>query len=354
MSANVGNGLIPLAQPDLSGNELGYLIECLNSGWISSRGPWVERFETMLSARFGHPAASCANGTGALWLALKALGIGRGDDVVVPDLTFAATANAVLATGANLVLADIDPLSKCLSVETVERVITKRTRAIIAVHLYGNAAPVGELKKFLVPIIEDSAEAIDVPPTGDFACFSFFGNKVMTTGEGGAVVGADLDAVKIYRDHGHVGGYIHDVAGLNWRMTALQAAVGCAQLERLTGMLERRREIARRYHAAFYWLGGGGTWLYTFTSPIKDRVEFVERLAERGIEARIGFEPLHRQKPYLSDRAFPVADYHAGRDESKSGGLVSIPTGTHLSDADVECVIAAVLASCPTMNREVA
>jgi len=278
---------LPVSEPDLGTRELRYLVDAFLSTWISSIGDYIRSFEASFASRVGatHGIAT-ANGTVSLHLALEALGIGDGDEVIVPDFTFAASANTVMHTGARPVLVDVDPDTWCLSVETIERAITPRTRAIMPVHVFGRPAPMTEIAALArsrgLFVIEDCAEAhgarYDGKPVGSFsdvASFSFFGNKIITTGEGGMCVTSNPDLaarMRMLRDHGMRPDrrYWHDEAGFNYRMTNMQAAVGCAQLERMDELIAMRRAVHARYEAALVGVPG-----VAFPPPMSSRTEAV-------------------------------------------------------------------------------
>lgn len=258
---------LPVAEPDLSHAELRNLIDAFLSTWISSTGDYVRAFERDFAAKTGmdHGVAT-SNGTVSLHLALTALGIGEGDEVIVPDFTFAASANAVIHAGARPVLVDVDPETWCLSVAAIEKAITPRTRAVMPVHVFGRPAPMTGIQTFAkahgLYVIEDCAEAhgarYDGKPVGSFsdiASFSFFANKIITSWEGGICVTRDPDLaarMRLLRDHGMRPDrrYWHEEARFNYRMTNLQAAVGCAQLERMDAFLAMRRGVDALYAAA--------------------------------------------------------------------------------------------------------
>ena len=255
---------VALAQPDLSSAEFRLALDAFLSSWISSRGEYVGQFQERFSAFVGrqHGVAVC-NGTAALHLGLTALGVGPGDEVIVPDLTFAATINAVVHCGARPVIVDIDPVTWGLSVETVCPALTSRTKAIIPVHLYGRPVSMGPLVEFAnargLHIVEDCAEAIGARHAGRMvggfgvvACFSFFANKTITTGEGGMCLTDSEDLAERLaelRDHGMVPGrrYWHERVGYNYRMTNPQAAIGVAQLGRIAEIAARNRNLERLY-----------------------------------------------------------------------------------------------------------
>ena len=252
--------MIPIYKPDLGGNEKKYVNECIDTSWISSRGRFVQEFERRFSERIkvAH-ATAVSNGTVALHLALEALGIQDGDEVIVPTLTYIASVNAISYTGATPVFCDSDALSWQMDPEDIRRRITPKTRAIMVVHLYGQACDMDAImriaKEHNLFVIEDCAEAFGtlykgqhVGAFGDIATFSFFGNKTITTGEGGMVVSNDkalLERARHLKGQGLAAHreYWHDVIGFNYRMTNIQAAIGLAQLER-----------AREVNPSLFWI----------------------------------------------------------------------------------------------------
>jgi perosamine synthetase len=267
MEASEDEPFLPVSQPSLGLREEALVLDAVRSGWVSGIGPYVEQFEGMFAEFCGATyALAVCNGTAGLHLALAALGVGRGNEVIVPDLTFVATANAVAYTGATPVLADVDPDTLCIDPASVEARLTDRTKAIIPVHLFGHPAdmdPILELAAARgIAVVEDAAEALGAEykgrRVGGLGCcgiFSFYGNKVMTTGEGGMLVTNDrLLYERAQRLHGHSMSssrrYWHDEIGFNYRMTNLQAALGVAQMERIDAFLERRRQVMAWYEAA--------------------------------------------------------------------------------------------------------
>lgn len=354
------NKFIPIAEPNLTGNEEKYVLDCLHSGWISSLGKYIPIFEESFSkycgARYG---VSTANGTVALHLALAALGIKNGDEVIIPDLTFIATANAVTYTGAKSVLVDvlketwnIDPLK-------IEEKITKKTKAIIVVHLYGLPCDMNPIlkiaKKYHLYVIEDAAEAHGaeyygkmVGSLGDIGCFSFYGNKTMTTGEGGMVITNNkkfAGKAEFLKDHAmsKKRKYYHPVVGFNYRMTNIEAAIGLAQLEKIKEFLAKKREIARLYNLSLRNLEGislppsgnkqikSTYWMYSIlvNKEVKiSRDELIKELRKKNIDSRPFFIPLHRLPPYKTMEKFPVADNLGKR------GL-SLPCGVSLEKQDL-------------------
>lgn len=357
---------IPVAEPALHGNELKYVTECITTNWISSQGSFVRRFETEFAARLGVPhGLAVSNGTVALHLALKAFDIGPGDEVIVPDLTFAATINSVLHAGATPVIVDVDPESWNIDPEAIAAVITPRTRAIMPVHLYGQPADMDAImalaERHRLVVIEDAAEAAGAlhngRPCGSIGhagTFSFFSNKVITTGEGGMVVFRDDHAAehaRRLRDHGMnpAKRYWHDEVGFNYRLTNLQAAIGCAQLEQFDGFIERKLAIAAAYRARLGRIDGlrlpteipglrNSHWMISVIAEPErtglDRDSFMARLGKAGIETRPLFYPLHEMPPYRAfagNRAFP----HASR-LSASG--LSLPSGVTLTDGQLDYI----------------
>ena len=356
---------LPIAEPLLDGNEEQYVVECVRSGWISSQGHFVARFERAVAEFHAMPhALAVSNGTTALHLALVSLGVGPGDEVVVPDFTFAATANAVIHAGAVPVFVDVDPQTWTMDVDAVAQALTPRTRAVIPVHLYGHPCempPLVELSRTHgIALVEDVAEAFGARANGrragtfgDAACFSFFGNKTLTTGEGGMILFRDEAAYEraaMLRDHGMSRDrrYWHPEAGFNYRLTNLQAAIGVAQMERVEEILERKRTLAARYDeqiagtpgierpAAAAW-ADPVCWLYTIRvseEAVLTRDELAERLLRKGIETRPVFYPLHTMPPFrrfAGSACFPVTEAAAAK------GL-SVPSAVTLTDAEVDAV----------------
>jgi perosamine synthetase len=314
----------PLARPILEGNEKKYLIECIETGYVTHAGRFEGAFEKAFSERFNTPCIATSSGTGALHLALLSLGVGPGDEVIVPDLTFGATASVVLAVGARPVLVDIDPNTWGLDRNRLLGVINKKTRAIIPVHLYGEDA--GDFSQFGIPVIEDACESLGmVPIRGQMACYSFYGNKVITTGEGGMLCG-DFGNAADYRDGGFDQDYRNTLPGLNYRMSNLQAAVGLAQLERFDALCERRLQNARAYAEK---LAGRGKWL--FVAETSRPGDLQRHLKEHGIDTRPVFTPLHRSPAF---RMYAKGNYK-NADHVWQNGLC-LPTGPHVSLQQVE------------------
>lgn len=361
---------IPVMTPQLNGNELKYVSECITTGWISSQGAFVRRFEQEFANYCGLPhAVAVSNGTVAIHLALEALGIGSGDEVIVPDLTFAASINAVIYTGATPVIADVDPDTWTLSPDAVRALITPLTRAIMPVHLYGHPCEMDALmdiaREHNLLVIEDCAEALGtlykgkhVGTFGHAATFSFFGNKTITTGEGGMVLFNDAAAHEralILRDHGmsKQKRYWHDYVGFNYRMTNMQAAIGCAQMERLAEFVEAKRRMASVYNEGLKrhvsitcppekdW-AFNGYWLYTcIINPETgvSRDELMAKLTKNGVETRPVFYPLHAMPPYQqyirSGQKFPVTDY-------LSANGISLPSSVVITQDEQQSILRAI------------
>lgn len=363
---------IPVANPAFIGNERKYVDDCMDSGWISSAGKYVELFENGFAEFCGvKHAIACCNGTVALHLALLALGVQPGDEVIVPTLTFVATPNAVVYCGAHPIFADSEFDSWNLDPKQVEAKITERTKGIIAVHLYGHPAKMVELReianRYNLFLLEDAAEAHGATcggriagSMGDAATFSFYANKIITTGEGGMVV-TDNDAVaekaRLLRGQGMDSNrrYWHPVVGYNYRMMNLPAAIGLAQLEQIEQQLEIRSQIARFYDERLRNLSGitfqvEQPWarhVYWMFSIVLEKELWQERdlvmkmLGEQGIETRPVFYPAHSMPPYLptaAGEAFPVAEH-------LSANGISLPTWAGLTEADIDRVCRA-LESC--------
>jgi len=360
----MSHGLIPVAEPALGEEELRNVVEAVKSGWISSKGRFIEEFEEKFAeycgARYG---VSTSNGTAALHLALVALGVEKGDEVIVPTLTFISTANAVSYTGAKPVFADSHPRYWCIDPEKIEEKVTDRTKAIIPVHLYGHPCDMDAIIKIAkdhsLHTIEDAAEAHGaeyrnrkVGSLGDMGCFSFYGNKLITTGEGGMCITNDeclAEKMRKLRDHGmsRERRYWHEVIGFNYRMTNLQAAIGLAQLGKIDGFIEKKRLIFERYNSLFkdiaesqVTLPSEETWarsVFCMYSVLIEkgcklgRDELIAGLLAKGVETRPFFCPIHSLPPYKNNEDLPVAQ------ELSSKGI-NLPSSTNLTSQDLNMV----------------
>lgn len=362
---------IPVYEPDLGPVERAYLLDCIDHGWISGIGEYVERFERAFSGYCGarHGIATC-NGTVAIDLALAVLGVGAGDEVIIPNLTFVATANAVRHVGAEPVMVDSEAVTWNIDTSQIEAAITPRTRAIIAVHLYGHPAdmqPIMDLaRRHCLYVIEDAAEAHGasyrgrrVGALGDIGCFSFYGNKIVTAGEGGMLVTNDDDlAARARLLRGQAMDtqrqYWHTEVGYNFRMTNLQAAIGLGQTERIEQILLRKRAIAMRYSERLRHLPGvvlppetewarNVYWMYSILiDPACGSSRDVVRqaLAQRGIETRPFFFPVSALPPYRTFRT--VGACPVSQRLSEQG--MNLPSSPRLTDQDIEYVVEAIAA----------
>jgi perosamine synthetase len=353
------DNFIPISKPSIGPRERELVLDAVDSGWVSSIGKYIDEFEAVFARYCGTEfALAVSNGTTGLHLALVTLGIGPGDEVIIPDLTFVATANAVAYTGAKPILADVDPDTLCIDPASVKSLITERTKVIMPVHLYGHPADMDELtviaKAYNVAVIEDAAEAHGAEYKGrrvgglsQCGVFSFYGNKVITTGEGGMLTTNDpafYRRAKRLRDHAMSAErrYFHDERGFNYRMTNLQAALGVAQMERIGEFLKRREQIMTWYHSAIpssetvrlnrvkNW-ASSAFWMVCLEVDRFDearRNAFMDGLKRRGIDSRPYFctmssMPMYRQTP------LPVA-------ARKAQTGLNLPSFFELAQNDVE------------------
>ena len=356
---------IPVAAPELGEEELANVVAAVRSGWISSLGAFIGEFERDFAAFCGAAhGVAVSNGTAALHLALVAAGVGPGDEVLLPSLTFVATASAVRYCGATPVFIDSELETWQLDPAAFEAKLTPRSKAIIAVHLYGHPCDMEPIRKLAerrgLAVVEDAAEAHGalyrghrVGALGTVGCFSFYGNKIITTGEGGMCLTNDpavADRLRLLRDHGMDAKrpYWHEIVGYNYRMTNLQAAVGVAQVKKLAGFVERKREIAAWYAEALGPLARAGRirlhpeapwarsvfWMYSVLlegAPVLSVDEVRSRLSDRGIDSRPFFHPLHLLPPYATGARLPGAEYLASRG-------INLPSGVGLERGQVERV----------------
>ena len=364
--------MIPVNTPLLAGNERKYLLECLDTGWISSEGPFIQRFEDSFARRVAREfGIAVSNGSVALDAAVVALGIGPGDEVILPSFTIISCAAAVVRAGATPVLVDCDPITFNMRVDQVEARITPRTKAIMVVHLYGLPVDMPALlalaRQHGLKVIEDAAEmhgqtcqGRPCGSFGDISTFSFYPNKHITTGEGGMIVVDDPALAERCRSLRNLcfkpeQRFVHDELGWNLRMTNLQAALGLAQLEQLDGFVQRKRQMGARYTERLAGTPGlqlplaadalaeNIYWVYPLVlddSVPLDAKGVMKRLGERGIGTRPFFWPMHEQpvlrKMGLFDgETYPVAERIARR------GFY-IPSGMALTDAQIDECAAAV------------
>jgi len=354
----------PVAEPQFGEAELRYVSECVLTGWVSSAGKFVARFEKQFSefceTKFG---VSSTSGTTALHLALLALGIGPGDEVIVPSFTFISTANAVTFTRGKPIFVDIEPDTWNINPAEIKKAITTKTKAIIPVHIYGHPAnmdPIMDIaREYNLAVIEDAAEAHGalykgkkVGSFGDMGIFSFYGNKIITTGEGGMIVTDNeelAEKLRVLRDHGMdpKRRYWHSVLGYNYRMTNIQAALGVGQMERIQQIVEQKRRNAAMFGKALKNIPGitlppekawakSVYWLYSILIDEEEfgisAKELGRQLKERGIETRPLFPMVHQQPIYDTGQNLPVC-------ESLSSRGLSLPSSVNLNEGGIEKIV---------------
>jgi len=354
----------PLSNLKINEEAINNVLEALTSGWLSSKGIYISKFEELFSNYLGGgTAVAVSSGTSALELGLKSLGIGIGDEVLVPDFTFAASINAIINTGATPVMVDVEKETWTIDINEINKKITSKTKAILPVHVYGQPCKIDEIltiaktKKLLV--IEDCAESLGAKYKNrlvgldfDCSCHSFFANKTITTGEGGMAVFKDpkiaAQARKIM-NHGmsEKYKYQHDMVGSNYRMTNLQAAVGVAEIKKVESYLKERKKIFEIYDNRLKNFANivllpnnnwseNSFWLYTILLKdfsAKERNDLINKLSKRGIECRPGFMSLSKMKPYkkYSDRKLKVSNYLSDKS-------ISLPS-SRLSEKDQEFIL---------------
>lgn len=350
----------PMATPTISKTEINYVLSAIKSTWVSSTGTYIQEFETEFARFIGTTyAISTNNGTSALHLALLALGIGKGDEVILPALTFVSSANAISYTGAKPVFVDVDPLTWNIDPQKIAKKITARTKAVMPVHLYGYPARMDIIKKiakkFSLSIIEDAAEAHGakfansmVGNCGDIGCFSFYGNKIITTGEGGMITTNNKklkEKIELLKNHGMspTKKYWHPEIGFNYRLTNPQAALGLAQLKKIPQFLKQRAYIDtlyRRYlekipQVVFPPQNSDKVtrvnWLFTIlikNSSRKSRDELISYLKTKGIDSRPTFFSVPLFPMYLEKYPYPQT-----RRISETG--ITLPTYIGLTSKDI-------------------
>lgn len=370
--------MIPVSEPLLNGNEKRYLAECIDSGWISSEGPFVARFEEAFAARLGrtHGVAVC-NGTAAIEAALYALGVKAGDEVILPSFTIISCALAVLRLGGRPVLVDIDPETWCMDVTQVAAVLTPRTKVVMPVHIFGHSVAMDPLLRLRTEhgfkILEDAAEAhgaeyfseylggrwVKCGAMGDAAATSFYANKIVTTGEGGMVLADDPAVVARARSYRNLcfrpeRRFYHTEIGYNFRMTNLQAAVGLAQVERLDEFLAIKRRLGTVYREQLAQVDGvrfmpvrswarSVYWVYAIELDPQlglDAATVMERLRLKGVGTRPFFLGLHEQ-PALHDLGW-FRGLALPRTEHAYRHGFYLPGGLTLTEAQVRQVVAAL------------
>lgn len=364
---------IPVCSPTIGEEELKNVTDCIKTNWISSKGKYVKEFEEKFSryCNVKH-GITTTSGTTALHLAVATLGISKGDEVIMPTLTNAATAFCVIYNGATPIFVDSEPITWNIDVSKIEEKITEKTKAIIPVHIYGHPVdmdPIMEIaEKHDLSVIEDAAEAHGAEykgrkagGLGDIGCFSFYANKIITTGEGGMLVTNNdeiAERARMLKDlaHSKEMRFLHKTVGYNYRMTNIQAAIGLAQLGKIEKFIDARRNNAKRYNSFLKDIEGitlppeaswakSVYWMYGIL--IEDdfgvsRGELLEKLKECGVETRTFFIPMHRQPVFagmgLSGGTYPVAD-----DLSRKG--IYLPSSSSLTEEDINFVCQAIKAS---------
>lgn len=355
--------MIPLCEPCIQGNEMKYVKECIDTNWVSSAGKFVDQFEIAFAQYLNvTKAVATVNGTSALHLALILLGIGPGDEVIVPSLTFIAPVNAIRYVGAEPVFADVGSNSCVMDAERLEELVSERTRAILPVHLYGFPVAMEKVmqiaEKHNLFVIEDATESLGAVCHGKFAgtighigCFSFNGNKLITTGGGGMLVTNDINLgqkakylsnqAKSVNENG---GFIHSEIGYNYRLPNILAAFGLAQMENIHQFIKAKREHANQYTVHLKGLKGlnlfeenegvqSAYWLYSAflgpEFPVK-RDELISCLLESGIETRPFFYPVHRMKPYSECRRSSMENTEYIADHG-----INFPSSVTLKEDDI-------------------
>ncbi len=370
--------IISVCEPTLRGNELKYVQRAIETNWISSAGSYIIDFENKFAEACGATyGIACANGTIALHLVLAALGLGPGDEVILPTFTMIATPNAVTYCGATPVLVDNEPDYWQMDVEQVAAKITPRTKAIIPVHIYGHPVDMDPLmalaEKYGIHVIEDAAEAHGAEykgrrcgGLGHAAGFSFYANKILTTGEGGMITTNDRDLARLawnLRDHAfsHERHFWHKYVGFNYRMTNLQGAIGLAQVEQMDTFIEARRQNASRYTQRLADIPGITTppeapwaksvyWMYGILIDSAaygmNRDQLRKVLADNGVETRTFFIPMHTQPVYwdaFKGQRFPEA-------EKLCRDGFYLPSASSLTYDEIEYVTDVIRDACPNLN----
>lgn len=354
--------MIPIYKPTLDKEEMTKVRQAMESGWISSKGEFITEFEQSFSGYIGKKyGVTTSNGTTALHLALSSLNCKKGDEVIVPDFTFVSPVNVVLYQGAKPVLVDVEMETWGMDPNLIEKKITKKTKAIIAVHIYGNSAKIDEIREIAEDnnlfLIEDCAESIGakyngskVGTRGVISCFSFYGNKVITTGEGGMCLTDNNEInkkMRLLRDHGMSASsrYWHDFVGYNYRMTNIQAAIGLAQFSKLEKIIRRKKEIARLYTEFLTDFvevqrdpgnAEGVFWLFSILAKNKKMRETYEStLTKANIESRPFFNPVHVMPPY---RRFCKKPSEMKNTVNISDRGINLPSYPELSDEQIKTI----------------
>ena len=363
--------MIPVNEPLLGAHESQYVMECLNTGWISSEGRFIREFEERWAAYCGMAhGVAVSNGTVALQAAVACLDLAPGDEIIMPTFTIISCAQAVTYNGGVPVLVDSDPRTWCMDVSQVEAKITPRTRAIMPVHIYGHPVDMDPLfalaEKYHLSIIEDAAEAHGADyrgrkcgGLGDLSCFSFYANKIITTGEGGMVLTNNADYAERLRSLRNLcfrrdRRFYHTELGFNFRLTNMQAAVGLGQLERIEELLARKQWLGQAYTERLRALDAlqlpvqqdwatNVYWMYGVVVDERtgmDAAEFARRLAERGIMTRPFFLGMHEQPALHNLGLFRAERYPVAERLARQG--LYLPSGLALTQEQLEQVCQAV------------
>ena len=355
---------IPVAEPSIGELEVEYVNKAVSSGWVSSLGKFVDQFEEEFAKFIGvKHCVALANGTVSLHLALITLGIGPGDEVIVPSLTFVATANAVMYCGATPVFVDSSSETWCLDPACIKKAVTPKTKAIIPVHIYGIPANMSEIMKIAkehkLYVIEDCAEAHgakfnyqSVGSFGEIGVFSFYGNKIITTGEGGALVTNDdriAERARFLKDHGmsKKQRYYHSELGYNYRMTNIQAALGCAQLKRYHYLIEEKNKYLEQYRNELSVVSklnlnpvpssrSTVNWLICLdcrNAPRDFMQGLIKHLALQGIDTRPFFIPMHELPLFKENKFIKISKEDIASKLSKS--CLNLPSGYNLDSREI-------------------
>lgn len=369
---------IPVNEPLFDGNEKKYLNECIDTGWISSEGPFVKKFEDGFASKIGvQHGIAVANGTAALETALYAVGVGEGDEVIMPSFTIISCAIACLRLGARPVLVDIDPETWIMDVLQIESRITKKTKAVMPVHMYGHPVNMDEIfrlkEKYHFKIVEDAAEVhgaqyyskirggewLNCGSMGDVAATSFYANKIITTGEGGMVLTDDAECAERARSYRNLcfkaeKRFYHTELGYNLRMTNLQAAVGLAQLEQMDRFVDIKIRLGEYYRKKISDLEGirfmpvkdwarSVYWMYCVELDRrcgKNADEIMDALKKMGIGTRPFFLGLHAQ-PVLNRMSLFIGESYPKTDEASRYGFY-LPSGLTLTEKQIDEVVYAI------------
>mgnify|MGYP001377385937 CR=1 FL=1 len=362
--------MIPVNEPLLDGHELQYVSDCVTSGWISSAGKYISDFERKWADYCGRKhGISVCNGTIALELAVEILDFPQGAEIILPDFTIISCAQAITKAGCVPVVVDCDPDTWCMDVSRIEAAITPKTRAIMPVHIYGHAVDMDPLmnlaKKYNLKVIEDAAEVHGAEYKGkkcggfgDISCFSFFANKIITTGEGGMILTDSDELAEKLQSYRNLcfqskQRFLHEEIGHNFRFTNIQAALGLAQLERIEKFVERKREMAQMYNKGLASLpvqlpvekswAKNVYWMYGLVIDEKTGItakELAVRLKEKEIETRPFFLGMHEQPVFRKAGLFEGASFPITERISRYG--LYLPSGQAITDNQINNVVAAL------------